>query len=454
MLTDKMVNIEGVEVISYGKSFGHIDDRLSSTIIDSYWNNVTMGLGQIKTLFQMLNEVNHDILSDKKLINQIKALKPDLLVLTNFPPFRDIVVLPYLLDVPFVMLAPFHDYIGARIPFSLSAAPTQVNGDFHEEGMTFSQRLVNGMIHLAFLGVHSYVTSGEMVSKYAPNRPLLTTDEILRKAELYIVETDHIMDYARPTLPNVKYVGGTAGTPGKPLKEPFKSFMDKSANGVVVVTFGSSVKEFPDYVVRKMVSAFLRLEQNVIWRADLQSPDPGKILTSTWVPQNDLLAHKNLKLLVSSCGANAQYEGLYHAIPTLCLPMFGDMIYNAQRGLVKGFGLKADIRKITSVEFLALMREMLGNDKYKKSIQKASDLYKKLFKLPVNETAYWLDHVMEYGGGYMRSAGQNMAVYQFLSLDIAVVLVLLGMVVMVTVVVVCRCGFRLVCSSIKKPKSD
>ena len=134
--------------------------------------------------------------------------------------------------------------------------------------------------------------------------------------------------------------------------------------------------------------------------------------------------------------------------------MFGDMISNAQRAHVKGFGLKADIRQISSVEFLALMREMLSNDKYKKNIQKASDLYRKLYKLPVNETAYWIDHVMEYGGGYMRSAGQNMAVYQFLSLDIAVVLVLLGMVVMVTVVVVCRCGFRLVCSSIKKPKSD
>ena len=102
--------------------------------------------------------------------------------------------------------------------------------------------------------------------------------------------------------------------------------MEKSSNGVVVVTFGSTVKEYPDYVASKMIFAFLRLKQNVIWRSNIPSPDPSKILTSTWVPQNDLLVHKNLKLLVSSCGANAQYESLYQAVPTLCLPMFGDMI--------------------------------------------------------------------------------------------------------------------------------
>ncbi|XP_012938969.1 UDP-glucuronosyltransferase 2C1-like [Aplysia californica] len=135
------------------------------------------------------------------------------------------------------------------------------------------------------------------------------------------------------------------------------------------------VLEIPDYISSKMVSAFLKLKQNLVWRVKLQSPDPGKILTSSWVPQNDILGHKNTKLFVFRCGMNGQYEGMYHAVTTFCLPFENDMPYNAQRGVAKGFGLKADIREVTDIQLLTL----LENNKYKKNIQKASNLYKELY---------------------------------------------------------------------------
>ena len=194
MLTDKMVNTEGIEVISYGREFGHFDDKFSDVVIQRFWNNQSIEAVYADFVFSAFGNITHHILSDQTLIAQLRALKPDLFVVTNFPPFRNVLTLPYMLDVPFVTSSPFCDYIGARIPVSLSAVPTQINGDFHTDGMSLYQRLVNGLSHFALIGMHYYVTSTEFVAKCAPNRPLVTTDEILRKAELFIVETDHIMD--------------------------------------------------------------------------------------------------------------------------------------------------------------------------------------------------------------------------------------------------------------------
>jgi len=456
MLTKKSIDTRGFNVIKYGDSLPSVETELNAKIINSYWNNVTLGLSEAAWMLGLTARISEAILADKTLIAQLKAINPHMFVINQVPFFRDLVVLPYMLGVPFCMLSPYNDPIGFRVPISLSAIPPQVNGDFHEVGMTFSQRLVNSLMNLAAFGMHEYFSgSSTMVAKYAPNRPLVTTEDIYNTAEVFLVESDYIMDYARPQMPNVKIIGSTASNPAAILEEPFFEFMEKSSlHGVVVMTFGSAIKEFPDYIKAKMVRAFSGLKQRVVWRVNMTSPDPDHLMTSSWLPQNDLLGHKNTKLFVSHCGMNGQYEALYHAVPTLCLPLFGDMPYNAQRGVGKGFGLKADIRDVTSEELLAMMEEMMSNSKYKISIFKASSLYRQLFKSPVNESAFWVDHVIQHGGAYMRSAGQNMPMYQFLALDVLVFLSFVCFVLTVVLYITCLCTWRLFCGKREKTKAE
>ena len=43
----------------------------------------------------------------------------------------------------------------------------------------------------------------------------MSADMLIAHAEIWLVEMDHILDYPRPTLPNVKLIGGTATGPSK-----------------------------------------------------------------------------------------------------------------------------------------------------------------------------------------------------------------------------------------------
>ena len=57
----------------------------------------------------------------------------------------------------------------------------------------------------------------------------------------------------------------------------------------------------------------------------------------TWLPQNDLLAHKDIRAFVSHAGYNSLYESAYHGVPVVAVPWFGDQTSNAKKA--EQFGL-------------------------------------------------------------------------------------------------------------------
>ena len=58
-----------------------------------------------------------------------------------------------------------------------------------------------------------------------------------------------------------------------------------------------------------------------------------------WLPQNDLLAHKNIKAFVSHVGHNSLYESAYHGVPLVSFPLFAEQYANAKKAEHVGLGL-------------------------------------------------------------------------------------------------------------------
>ena len=48
----------------------------------------------------------------------------------------------------------------------------------------------------------------------------------------------------------------------------------------------------------------------------------SNIKVMDWFPQNDLLAHKDIKAFVSHVGHNSLYESAYHGVPVVAVPFF------------------------------------------------------------------------------------------------------------------------------------
>jgi glucuronosyltransferase len=421
LLEKNLIKDKSIHTIVYGESMGDIVAKLqeSTQMVENFWSGKDEGLRAMLTMLKLgpdINEMSVAILSEEPFVEKVKSLNADLFVLESNVFFLGMLVLPYKLDIPYALIGTFHDVAMSRVPHTPAATPIPVLA--MSDKISFSQRLLVAFFSFIRFPFEPFYDSS-LVTRFAPERPYVSLTDLAARAEIFISELDHILDYPRPTLPNTKITGGSSASPAKPLSGEFKNFVEGSKHeGVIVVSFGSSVVDLPPFITSKMASAFQQLDVSVVWRVNVSSPEPSRIMTSRWIPQNDLLGHEKTKLFVSHCGKNGQYEALYHGVPILCLPIYGDQPYNAERVRVKELGLTADMRSASADDLAGLMKQLLYEDKYSQNMKRASSLFRELYKLPMKEVAYWLDHVMTYGGDYMRSSAQEMPLYQFLMLDV------------------------------------
>ena len=90
--------------------------------------------------------------------------------------------------------------------------------------------------------------------------------------------------------------------------------------------------------------------------------------------------------------------------------------------------------------------QVAGDPRYKDAISAASRLFRQQYHVPMDEAAFWLDHVMEYGGAYMRSSGHDMPLYQFMLIDVIAFLVACFLTCLAVIVGTVYLFFRLACT--------
>ncbi|XP_076455912.1 UDP-glucuronosyltransferase 2A2-like [Babylonia areolata] len=442
MLEKRYLDTSGFTPIPYDSLPG-MEQNIEALINAAYFDKKP---GDLLLALRLCRDIFDSILRNDSFIAAVGQTKPDLIVIDNLSQFYVVSIIPYRLGVPFAFLGAFYSPHLMGVPFSPASTPHFLLP--YSDTMTFFQRLYTTVTYIV-LTIIDPTFPTEAVSMYAPEMPYLPLSALVAKTEIFLVERDHVLDYPQPTLPNVKLIGGTATGPAKVLPPEYRSFMDSGKEGVVIVSFGSYVLGLSKHISDKVLQVLLQLPMKSIFRSNLTSPDPTKILTAPWIPQNDLLGHPHTKVFVSHCGQNGQYEALYHAVPIVAMPLFYDQHYNAERVRVKGFAEVLDLKACTAEELMSTILTVANEPRYKQAVAKRSRLFRELYGVPTETAAYWLDHVMEYGGDYMRSAGQQMPFYQYVLLDVFIFILCVA----ALVVVVIYCLISAISRRFQKKKS-
>ena len=79
-----------------------------------------------------------------------------------------------------------------------------------------------------------------------------------------------------------------------------------------------------------------------------------------WLPQNDLLAHKDIKAFVSHVGHNSLYESAYHGVPVVAFPFYGDQQSNAKKAEHAGLGLAVDWKSSNAQELFETIERIIS----------------------------------------------------------------------------------------------
>jgi hypothetical protein len=177
-----LVKDKSVKVLEYGEHLGDLEARVygRTRIVDIFWEGGSPWGSSI--LYQVglaFVTISHDVLSDKAFIDTIKNLKPDLIVIESIPFNMNMVVLPYMLDIPYAFIGTIHDVILSKVPFSPGLTPFPMEAI--SDQMSFFQRLKSTLTYFARMNFDLFYDSST-VSKFAPHKPYKSINEIAANA--------------------------------------------------------------------------------------------------------------------------------------------------------------------------------------------------------------------------------------------------------------------------------
>ncbi|KAK0426609.1 hypothetical protein QR680_009803 [Steinernema hermaphroditum] len=226
----------------------------------------------------------------------------------------------------------------------------------------------------------------------------------MAEAVFVITNSDPLLDFPRPITEKVVNLGGLNVPEPEPLDAFWEEVMNRRSK-TVYMSFGSMSQShlMPPEMKKAVLETFRRFpEVTFIWKYEIDEDEVAKdvpnVVTHKWVPQNDLLAHPNLKLFVTHSGMASVLESTHRGVPMLCIPIFGDQFRNSQ--MAKRFGVAQMAQKAVLVDsdvFERNIREMLENESYRKN---ASRLSQMMAKRPRNQREELVKHIKfaaEYG---------------------------------------------------------
>lgn len=183
----------------------------------------------------------------------------------------------------------------------------------------------------------------------------------------------------------------------------------------------------PEKSLQVFLNVFRRLKQRVLWKwEDDQIPNlPSNVLVQKWMPQNDILAHRNTKLFLTHGGLFSSQETIARKIPMIFFPFYGDQFGNAAQFQEAGVGLTLSIITLTEEALEGAIHSILTNDTFYRRIDEMSRRFLDNPVEPLQEAIYWIEYVIRYNGApHLKSAAVLMPWYQHLLLDVLAAILL------------------------------
>ncbi|XP_056266202.1 2-hydroxyacylsphingosine 1-beta-galactosyltransferase [Pseudoliparis swirei] len=388
--------------------------------------NIFSGRLTFLELFDILDHYSQNcdaVVGSVEVMTRLKEARFDLLLVD--PNEMCGFVIAHILGVKYAVFS-----TGLWYPAETGApAPLSYVPEFNSlltDHMSLGQRIANTAVYLVqrfgvrYIALPKY----DRIMKKHGVTPQAAMADLVQGSQLWMLCTDMALEFPRPTLPHVVYIGGILTQPSNPLPQDFESWVNGSAeHGFVVVSFGAGVKFLSQDIAHKLAGALARLPQRVVWR--FSGVPPSNLGNNTklvdWMPQNDLLGHAHTRAFLSHGGLNSIYEAMFHGVPVVGVPLFGDHYDTMTRVAAKGMGVMLHWKAMTEDDLHAALTAVITDSRYRQRALALSNIHKDQPGTPVSRAVYWISYVLRHNGAaHLRSAVYEVAPYQYFLLDVMV----------------------------------
>lgn len=372
----------------------------------------------------------------------------------------------YMADSKLIFLCPpgpFHVYnemLGSW--FSPSQSPAL--GVVFDQPEMFGQRLQNLMSSwVLYAWVHGFA---HLMDRSAWQQPSLnytgpgTIHEFRSRLTVILSNSNPVTHEPQPLLENIVHVGGFhLRKERRPLPADIQRFLDDSPQGVVLVAFGSSItpSSMSPEKKQEFFKAFEMLKLPVILKWDLDESEkiPNNVLVKNWLPQQDVLAHPNLKVFVTHGGMLSLMEAIYFNTRVIGIPLANDQRPNLSRMERKNIGIMMEWETITSDLLVRNINKAMADSGMTESMEKMSRLFREFASNPLDKAVWWIEFVIRNDGAdFLKPLSLSQRWYEARNLDILFVLLLIISVSLFVSFKLLKLLYSCCCPSSRKTKSD
>ena len=200
--------------------------------------------------------------------------------------------------------------------------------------------------------------------------------------------------------------------------------MDKAVNGIIYFSLGGNIKssDLPEEKLEIFLKVFAQMENVlVLWKFEsvaLKERHGNNIIIGPWMPQQEILQHKNLKVFITHGGLLSSMEALYYGKAVIGMPFFNDHKSNLARIVAQGYGLEINYDLLSEDSLKTAIDTIFNDTSYQSNAEKLSAVFKDNPIKPVDKAVFYIEHVLRTGGAaHLKTAATKLSLIKLHLID-------------------------------------
>lgn len=282
-------------------------------------------------------------------------------------------------------------------------------------------------------------------------------EKVRSGVSLILMNCHYTLNYPRPFLPNVIEVAGMhIKKHTNPLPKDIQKFIDESEHGVIYFSLGGNLKpsNMPQEKQEAIIKALSSVKkERILWKWDNENVnvDRKKFFIKKWFPQDDILAHKNVKLFITHGGLLGASEAIYNQKPLVTIPIFGDQKLNAARSEIAGYGVRVDYNNLTENSLKWAINEVLSNGKYKKRVTELSQRFRDKPQHPLDLAKFYVEYVIRHKGApFMQTSAVHLNFIELYNIDVILIITMTVLIILMIPLLILKKIFKIIFGHTKR----
>ncbi|XP_072759513.1 UDP-glucosyltransferase 2-like [Anoplolepis gracilipes] len=310
------------------------------------------------------------------------------------------------------------------------------------------ERTLNALYYVVdnFIRHYYHLPISQQFAEQYIGHKLRPLHEMEKNISIILINSYSAFEPGIPLPPNVIEIGGlhaqTAGEETVTYPDSIREFLDGAENGAVIISLGTNVKwkSLGLDKLKAVTLALAKLKQRVLWKLDIEMPFevPNNMMIVKWLPQNEILSHKNVKAIWTHGGLLSTQEAIWKGVPVIGMPFFADQKFNVALLVHKGTAVQVDIKTLSKESVLGAFEEILYNESYTKNMKKLSSEFRDRPVPPLDLAVWWIEYAVRHPHGSLESPLRSQSWVEQNLIDIYAFLLFILIIILLIVIFVLK----------------